>query len=676
VKKLFIYIAILCFLLLTMYIILLLTTEIEGHGNMMAKTMCDDMKIKSCKEADKLKVVKDETYKKGFYEGVMLIGPYKGMKVCDAKPLEKADMIQQGDAFTYHEPEKLVMSRSGDECVVALMDQWFLEYGEAGWMGDVADHLHSEHFQTYNTRIMQEFDKVVVWLKEWACCRQMGLGTQLPWDEQFVIESLSDSTIYMAYYTIAHMLQGKGSDLSGKGGCGEDQILPSELSDGVFDFIFLNQPYPTDCAITEEKLLGMRAEFEYWYPMDLRVSARDLIPNHLTMCLYNHLEIWKDRPEMWPKGIYCNGHIMVNKKKMSKSEGNFLMLLQCCEEYSADATRFALANSGDSMEDANFEPKLANEAILYLHNCEDWIKATLLESTRGQLRAADSEMVFMDSCFLNEINYICEATKIKFEAIMFREGMTLCWYELMIARDLYRDWAVRVGTPMHETVVSTFMNALVIMMAPITPHWSEHIWSNVLNNTHIAATVCDASWPVAPHDPLLRKQYFFFRDTLKTARMTLIKLTTGKKSKDSGKISHLQILYASEYEEKKVIVLDFLHSKCSPEGVFSDPIIPQLKDFLASREDLSDKQTTKVLMQFGAFMAKEAEVCGRDALATELTFNQQTILDDNAAFLKLALDIETLECFCAHEMETLPMGMDKKKLESTMPGKPSFVFSR
>ena len=29
----------------------------------------------------------------------------------------------------------------------------------------------------------------------------------MPWDEQYLIESLSDSTIYMAYYTVSHLLQ-------------------------------------------------------------------------------------------------------------------------------------------------------------------------------------------------------------------------------------------------------------------------------------------------------------------------------------------------------------------------------------------------------------------------------------------------------------------------------------
>jgi len=33
-------------------------------------------------------------------------------------------MVAEGGAVLYMEPEKKVMSRSGDECVVALCDQW------------------------------------------------------------------------------------------------------------------------------------------------------------------------------------------------------------------------------------------------------------------------------------------------------------------------------------------------------------------------------------------------------------------------------------------------------------------------------------------------------------------------------------------------------------------------
>jgi len=43
----------------------------------------------------------------------------------------------------------------------------------------------------------------------------------------------------------------------------------------------------------------MRNEFEFWYPLDLRVSGKDLIGNHLTMSLYNHSAVWPNQPNKW-----------------------------------------------------------------------------------------------------------------------------------------------------------------------------------------------------------------------------------------------------------------------------------------------------------------------------------------------------------------------------------------
>lgn len=57
--------------------------------------------------------------------------------------------------------------------------------------------IHSDNFSSYNNAILDAFDKAVDWLGEWACSREFGLGTQLPWDTKWVIDSLSDSTIYM-----------------------------------------------------------------------------------------------------------------------------------------------------------------------------------------------------------------------------------------------------------------------------------------------------------------------------------------------------------------------------------------------------------------------------------------------------------------------------------------------
>jgi len=51
---------------------------------------------------------------------------------------------------------------------------------------------------------------------------------------------------------------------------------------------------------------------------------------------------------------------------MSKSLGNFMTLEDLLKEYGCDASRIALASSGDNMDDANFENTNANAAILHL----------------------------------------------------------------------------------------------------------------------------------------------------------------------------------------------------------------------------------------------------------------------------------------------------------------------
>lgn len=181
--------------------------DIEGMGDLCAKVACEEFKVTTHKDAVKLAEAKDKCYQLGFSKGVMKVGPV-GMKVELAKVHLKKQMIADGQAINYYEPEKSVISRTGDDCIVALCDQWLNDYGEDSWKNAVKEHVVSDNFETYNPKTKGEFEAILEWLKEWGCSRTTGLGTRVPWDEQFVIESLSDSTIYMAYYTIAGLLQG------------------------------------------------------------------------------------------------------------------------------------------------------------------------------------------------------------------------------------------------------------------------------------------------------------------------------------------------------------------------------------------------------------------------------------------------------------------------------------
>lgn len=115
--------------------------------------------------------------------------------------------------------------------------------------------------------------------------------------------------------------------------------------------------------------------------MDLRVSGKDLIQNHLTYFIYNHCAIWPNEENMWPQSIRANGHLLLNSSKMSKSEGNFLTLSDAAKKFSADGMRLCLADAGDSVEDANFVESMADAGILRLYTFIEWVKETLASSS-------------------------------------------------------------------------------------------------------------------------------------------------------------------------------------------------------------------------------------------------------------------------------------------------------
>uniref|UniRef100_A0A6U2REQ0 leucine--tRNA ligase n=1 Tax=Leptocylindrus danicus TaxID=163516 RepID=A0A6U2REQ0_9STRA len=625
--------------------------EVPGYGDASAVFMCEKLKIKSFNDKAKLAQAKDETYLKGFNFGVMTYGPHKGKKVCDAKPIIKQEMIDANQACLYFEPESKVMSRTGDECVVAATDQWYLAYGEDSWAKAVKEHIFSESFTAYDETALGKYDYTVGWLKEWACTRQFGLGTQLPWDEQWVIESLSDSTIYMAYYTIAHHLQGE-DNLNGSKGS-PAAIDAADLTDEVFDFVFNNADMPADSKVAATVLEKMQKEFRYWYPMNLRVSAKDLIPNHLTMALYNHAAIWDDEPGMWPRGYYTNGHVLVDAEKMSKSKGNFLMLNETVEKYSCDATRFACADAGDTIDDANFSRETADSAIVSLSNEEAWIKEVL--DSKDSLRTGD-DLNFMDKVILNETRRLVKLTEDSFESMQFREGLQKGWFEMLNARNQYRSWCSISDVPMHKDLIMTWIESVIVLICPVCPHWSEMQWAAIGKNG-LAVT---AAWPVVgEEDKLLTRQALFLRKALPHFRSL-----QGKAKKGCNKGS---VLVKDSYPQWKVDTLTWMRSQYdSSKSEFPASFMGDLKKWAMS---LPDKKMMKNIMQFASFMRNEANDVGLQALELSLPFDQKSILVDSEQYLKSQLELEEISIFNLDTDENIPE-IPGRILDNVTPGKP------
>lgn len=655
-----------------------------NYGNLVAEAVVQKLKIQSPKDVKALAEAKEIAYKEGFYNGKLIVGEFAGQAVQDAKPKVRDAMIKANLAFAYAEPEGRVVSRSGDECVVALMDQWYLDYGEEEWQKLALKEVSK--LNTFTPDVKNAFEAVIGWLHQWACARGYGLGTKLPWDPNFLVESLSDSTIYMAFYTVAHLIQGGGIRGTVPGPLG---ITHEQMTDPVWDYIFGDISYAEtkQTAISEEKLNILRREFRYFYPMDFRTSGKDLIPNHLTFCIYNHTALFPE--SQWPQAIRANGHLMLNGEKMSKSKGNSLTLRDGVEKFGADAMRISLADAGDGIEDANFEEKGANSNILRIHTLLEWATEMVKEAKNGNLRTGPKDS-FWDASFENEINLYISKTKADYEQTLYKEATRDGFYEMIIARDLYRDATQDIK--MHVDLVTYWIKTLALLICPIAPHMAEHLWTGILEQPR---SIQFALWP-EPSKPVEEKisaATEYARLTTKRIRdQEIAAIAAAKSGKKGGKKNANVGWMPDTYAEKEPKELRIFVAKSFPlwqQKIAS--VVDKLTDAEGKTDDVAVRKELaaagllkeKKAMPFVVSLKDRLKAFDRETtFKRTLPFDELTTLKGIQGYLSRTMQfskvtIEPVEELLAalppapKDAEAFP---DRKTLELAEPARPSFVF--
>ena len=82
-------------------------------------------------------------------------------------------------------------------------------------------------------------------------------------------------------------------------------------------------------------------------------------------------------------------------------------------------------------------------------------------------------MLKMETNVLNEMNcLILEATKC-FDGMMWRDGLNAGSAQFKLLRDFYREWCTRSDMAMHEEVVTRYLEASTLLLAPVCPHFAE-----------------------------------------------------------------------------------------------------------------------------------------------------------------------------------------------------------
>ena len=442
--------------------------EIDGMGN-PAEHFLKKYDVKSQNERKKLNQIRKELYKYSFY-AAKFGKIYKGVFPKDivGKPVQKEQeyvkdkLISQGWAEKFYQLTGKVVSRNLNECIVKIVrDQWFMNYSDIAWKKKVMENLGL--LRLFPEKSRHQFENVVDWVQNWACSREFGLGTKLPWDTKWVIESLSDSTIYMAFYAVAHILQ---------------KLPVDKVNDELFDYVFGLSNKKPDVKNVDE----MKKEFDYWYPMDFRNSGKDLIQNHLVFMLFNHTAIF-DR-KYWPRGIGVNGWVTVDGQKMSKSRGNIILLREIAENFGVDASRLTILNGGEGLDDPNWDSKFAKSLYSKLAN--------FYEFCTENYDKGSAEKTSVDKWMISKLNEIIKETTAFMEATMFRSAIQKAYFELGRAIKWYLK---RTNNKPNKNVLNMVIETQVIMLSPFTSFICEEIWEKIGKNKGGKNFIAKAGWP-------------------------------------------------------------------------------------------------------------------------------------------------------------------------------------
>ena len=432
---------------------------VEGYGECPARDAVELARITNQHDT-RMDSLTQEVYSAEFSKG-RLFARYGGLTVREARDAIGELLINEhGSTVMYEFDTRPVVCRCGSRVNVKILhDQWFLTYSDEAWKNKVKEVLPDLTLVPSDVRA--EFDRTVDWLRDWACTRRVGLGTRLPWDPAWLIEPLSDSTIYMAYYTVAHRIR---------------EIDPSILTPAAFDYLFLGKE--SEGLAAREVLEPLRQEFLSWYPYDFRFSAKDLISNHLTFQLFHHVAIFP--PELQPRGMVVFGMGLLNGAKMASSKGNVFLLEDALVEFGADTVRMFLMGSAEPWQDFDWR----NELVISTRRQIERFEATVKE-----VLADDGPSTPIDAWLLSRLQYHVERTTAALELFQTRQALQEAYFG--IEADLRWFWRRQPQERRSSPAVRELCSAWVRLLAPFIPFTCESLWQSLGHDDLVSF----AAWP-------------------------------------------------------------------------------------------------------------------------------------------------------------------------------------
>lgn len=422
--------------------------DVKELGENPAKTVCEQLGITSQKETNKLEEATDLVYKKEFHTGSLnqICGQYAGIKVSEIKDTVKNKLLETNKAVELKEFSEEVICRCAEQVVIKkIPDQWFIQYSDEILTKESKDHVSSMTIFPENYK--QELPGILDWFDDRACIRKGSwLGTEFPFKKGWIIEPISDSTLYPAYYLISKYVN-------------ENKILPEEMDETFFDYVFFGNGEPKNKTWED-----IHNDCLYWYPVDINLGGKEHKTVHFPVFIMNHVAIMPS--DKRPQGIFVHWWVtQKGKEKISKSKGGAEHIAEAAEIYGIDAMRLYYTHVGSPFVDIEWDTETVTKYKNKIANIYKFVN----QLYRIDKKSSSQIDQWLESKVAEYIRSVTHA----FNNFDLRIAANIIFYE--IPQDI--NWYLKRGGG-NKTKIVDSVNAWLQLMTPITPHLTEELWHN------------------------------------------------------------------------------------------------------------------------------------------------------------------------------------------------------
>lgn len=396
-------------------------------------------------------------------------GPYKGMKVADARKKVIEDLKAE-NLFVKEEPHIHSVghcSRSGAVVEPFLSEQWFVKTENLATPAKRVVESGTVRFEPESwTKVYLHWMNII---EDWCISRQLWWGHRIP---AWHCQDCSHITVSESEVTGCEKCQSKNLKQ-------EEDVLDTWFSSALWPFSTMGWPNDTEAQKT-------------FYPTNYLVTGHDIIFFWVARMIMMGLEFKRDVPF---RTVYIHGLVRDSQgRKMSKSLGNSVDPVEMIDKHGADALRFSFLAHLYSGKDfkfseqrlegyRNFMNKIWNAARFALSNLSDF-KAP--EQGTKALPSKSSISVF-DQWIIYKLALVEKTIEDAMDAERFSDAANalyqFVWYE-------FCDWYIEFSKPIlngthleerkaTQLVMAQVLNRMIRLLHPFVPFISEEIYQKL-----------------------------------------------------------------------------------------------------------------------------------------------------------------------------------------------------